>query len=356
MIRQKGTVQGDRTLTASLTALDQLPVLVLPLNSLVPADSPRQAGVDAAHARVLAELAPDRLPPILVHRPTSRVIDGMHRLNAATLRGDSTIRARLVDCSEERAFLLAVESNTSHGLPLSLADRRVAADRIMAAHPDWSDRAVGLIAGLSGRSVAGLRNLSPERSQHASTRIGRDGRARPVNGAEGRRRASEVITAHPSATLREIAKDAGISLGTARDVRERMRRGEDPLPARQRAAGPDAGTSTSAGPTAPSRNQNGRRQKSTTGLTEWPLIQERLSRDPAIKYALSGRTFLRWMDAHLTGLDEWQKLIECIPVHWSDNVESLAYACSDEWRRLARELEERRREPHGSGDAHGVTG
>jgi hypothetical protein len=62
------------------------------------------------------------------------------------------------------------------------------------------------------------------------------------------------------------------------------------------------------------------------------------------------------MEAHLTGLDEWHKLIDCVPVHWSDNVESLAYACSDEWRKLARELEERRREPHDSGDEHGVTG
>jgi hypothetical protein len=62
------------------------------------------------------------------------------------------------------------------------------------------------------------------------------------------------------------------------------------------------------------------------------------------------------MEAHPSGLDEWHKLIDCIPVHWADNVEALADACSDEWRRLARELEERRRELPDSGDEHGVTG
>jgi ParB-like chromosome segregation protein Spo0J len=333
-----------------------LPVLVLPLNSLVPADSPRQAGVDAAHARVLAEVPAGRLPPILVHKPTSRVIDGMHRVNAATLRGDNTIRARLLDCTEERAFLLAIELNISHGLPLSLADRRVAATRIIAVHSDWSDRAIGLVAGLSGRTVAGLRDRGPEHPQQASTRIGRDGRVRPVNGAEGRRRASEVVTARPSATLREIAKDAGVSLGTARDVRDRVRRGEDPLPARQRPAAQSAVSSASAGPAAPNRNHNEHRAKSVNGLAAWPLIQERLGRDPAIKYALSGRTFLRWMEAHLTGLNEWRNLIDGIPVHWSDNVEDLAYSCSNEWRKLARELEERRRDLHDSGDGQGDTG
>lgn len=76
MTRPEGSVPGDSTLTAGAAVLDQLPVIVLPLSSLVPAHSPRQAGVDAAHARVLAEVPAGRLPPILVHLRTSRIIDG----------------------------------------------------------------------------------------------------------------------------------------------------------------------------------------------------------------------------------------------------------------------------------------
>jgi hypothetical protein len=36
----------------------------------------------------------EKLPPILVHRATNRIIDGMHRLEAAKLRGDETISVR----------------------------------------------------------------------------------------------------------------------------------------------------------------------------------------------------------------------------------------------------------------------
>ncbi len=51
-----------------------------------------------AHARSLAQTEAD-LPPIVVHRTTTRVIDGMHRLTAAGLRGEREIRG---GCSARR--------------------------------------------------------------------------------------------------------------------------------------------------------------------------------------------------------------------------------------------------------------
>src|SRR5947199_10633529 len=60
----------------------------LPVSSLLPGDSPRVAGENPEHVQLLA--AARNLPPILVHRSTMRVIDGMHRLRAARLRGDET--------------------------------------------------------------------------------------------------------------------------------------------------------------------------------------------------------------------------------------------------------------------------
>ncbi|MEV7203411.1 winged helix-turn-helix domain-containing protein [Streptomyces griseoluteus] len=69
-------------------------------------------------------------------------------------------------------------------------------------------------------------------------RVGRDGRARAVG--EGSARAREVacrlLREEPGASLREIARRAGLSPATVADVRDRLRRGEDPLPPRQRAA------------------------------------------------------------------------------------------------------------------------
>src|SRR4051794_13870261 len=90
----------------------------VPLAALQPADSPRQSGEDDEHIRVLAESA-TRLPPIIVHRATMRVIDGMHRVGAAQLRGDETIEARFFDGTSQEAFILAVRSNITHGRPLS---------------------------------------------------------------------------------------------------------------------------------------------------------------------------------------------------------------------------------------------
>jgi ParB-like chromosome segregation protein Spo0J len=56
------------------------------IESLAESGSPRLAGQNEEHARLLAESGLE-LPPIVVHRPTRRVIDGMHRLAAARLRG-----------------------------------------------------------------------------------------------------------------------------------------------------------------------------------------------------------------------------------------------------------------------------
>ena len=74
----------------------------------------------------------------------------MHRLSAAKLEGSETIRAEFVDADEQTAFLLAVKANTDHGLPLSVADREAAAERILSWYPYWSDRAIAAIAGLAG--------------------------------------------------------------------------------------------------------------------------------------------------------------------------------------------------------------
>src|SRR5215204_7137150 len=71
-------------------------IQLVPVRSLLPADSPRQAGVDLEHTRMLAGID-ERLPPIIVHRSTMRVIDGAHRLGAALLRGDEMIEVRFFD-------------------------------------------------------------------------------------------------------------------------------------------------------------------------------------------------------------------------------------------------------------------
>jgi hypothetical protein len=52
-----------------------------------------------------------------------RIIDGMHRLLATSMKGRDTIEVWFFDDSPEDAFLRAVEANVTHGLPLLQADR-----------------------------------------------------------------------------------------------------------------------------------------------------------------------------------------------------------------------------------------
>jgi len=85
------------------------------------------------------------------------IIDGVHRVQAAILRGQKEIDAEFVDGSSEDAFVLAVRVNVDHGLPLSLADRKAAAERILDTHPDWSDRAIAAAVGLSHKTVGAIR-------------------------------------------------------------------------------------------------------------------------------------------------------------------------------------------------------
>lgn len=91
-------------------------VEMVPVNELSPGDSPRIHGEDVAHARDLAEVQ-DSLPPIVVHRATMRVVDGMHRLCAAKIRGDREVAVEYVDGTTEDAFLRAVHDNVVHGRP-----------------------------------------------------------------------------------------------------------------------------------------------------------------------------------------------------------------------------------------------
>src|SRR5580704_2926438 len=131
-------------------------IVTVPVQSLKPGESPRSGGESKAHIARLAEVE-GPLPPILVDRRTMRVIDGMHRLLAAALKGQETVSVVFFDGSPADAFLQAVRANVTHGLPLSQADRRAAAERIIASHPHLSDRALAESVGLAARTVAAIR-------------------------------------------------------------------------------------------------------------------------------------------------------------------------------------------------------
>jgi hypothetical protein len=129
---------------------EELPARDVPAGALSPGLYLRLGGTSPAHVRLLLDAAGSaELPPILVQEDGWRVIDGLHRLEAAKLRGERVVKARFLDCTDSEGLVLAMKANSAHGLPLSKADRVSGAKRVLSAHPDWSDRAIAGIAGLS---------------------------------------------------------------------------------------------------------------------------------------------------------------------------------------------------------------
>jgi aryl-alcohol dehydrogenase-like predicted oxidoreductase len=309
-----------------------LPEVSVPIASLVPGFHLRASGVDASHIQLLADAAGSvRLPSILVQKHGTRIIDGMHRIEVARLRGEWSIKARIVDCTDEEALILAVRSNTLHGLPLSKADRISGAKRILAVYPDWSDRAVAGITGLGAKAIASLRNSSTIPQMHVK-RLGRDGKRRPMVPGEGRIRAAEYIEAHPDASVRQVARESDVSVGTAQKVREGLRNGMVYVPHDRAAGSTTAGSTTAADTPAGHRVSDVRDPRRSLA---WQAVAPKLTSDPALRYTEGGRAFLRWMGAHSMGADEWREFADAVPAHWLDDVLGIALGMGEEWRQFA---------------------
>jgi ParB-like chromosome segregation protein Spo0J len=299
----------------------------VPISSLQDRDSPRLAGIDEAHARLLAGNGAV-LAPILVDCREMRIIDGRHRVRAAQLRGQGTVTVELVDIPEDLVFGLAVESNVRHGLPLSFSDRLYAAERLIASYPGWSDRAIGRIAGIAAGTVAAVR--SRRGNSPVGTRLGLDGRRRPEDPVAGRQRAADVIAESPGASLRQVAARADVSQATVRDVRQRLKRGEDPVPngLRQR-----SGRSTGRSDSAPLRSgRSARVQHRRTML-------DGLRHDPALRFTESGRAMLRWLTAVASLGSRCEYFVSRVPADCRGSVAELARAHAQEWLLLAEHLE-----------------
>lgn len=316
----RGSPSGALAIAGNNQAIVSTEPVRLEISSLVIDGSPRARGEDEAHTRVLLE-AGDQLPPIVVHRETMHVIDGVHRVQAAKLRGATMIDALLFDGGPDAAFIYAVWANVTHGLPLPLADRLAAAGRIIASHPEWSDRAVAAAAGLSPSTVREVRERAGDGSIQVQTRVGRDGRVRPLSAAEGRRRAATLISEQPQVSLRAVAAAAGISIGTARDVRRRLLDGQDPVPVKRAAASGATGAQEQ--------------------VREPRTLLAMLRRDPSLRYTERGRWLIRWFDSHVTHLHNRSRLLEQVPPQSAYLVAELAMSCANTWYELARTVSAR---------------
>jgi ParB-like nuclease family protein len=312
---------GDLAISGSaletrLEAEDESSIVWVPTNALRYADSPRLAGENEEHIMVLAS-SQARLPAILVRRATMCVIDGMHRLRAAILRGQDYVEVRFFDGDTDAAFVLAVRSNIAHGLPLTLADRTQAASRIIKSHPHWSDRMIAASAGLSPKTVGTIRRRSNTET-HPTVRLGRDGRARVV-----KRQTRNAIFADVAVeALARGAPDAEAPLTFPR-----------PRPPLE---------STAPRVSRPARTESQKVEDLSTGSrrtarasTDTASILSALRRDPSLRFTESGRKLLRLLDSHNVSPHPWEQMMEAVPAHCVDRVAEVARRYSSAWREFA---------------------
>ena len=114
---------------------------------------PRYGGLVEKHVRLLIESDPETWPPLLV-RPSDGggydLIDGFHRYEAARRLNVLALPCRI---DPDADYPDGVFANISHGLPLTIEDRKEAADQLHALHPDWSYREIGRRTGLNHETV-----------------------------------------------------------------------------------------------------------------------------------------------------------------------------------------------------------
>jgi len=322
---------------------------LVPIATLVTSDSPRVAGEDAEHVEVLAQTEKP-LPPVVVHRPTMQLIDGLHRLQAAVRRGEDRIEVRYVEGSTEDAFILAVQLNAEHGMPLSRRDRVAAAERIIGSHAHWSDRRIAEVTGLAPTTVSALRRRSTDQGDQLNARTGRDGRSRPVNSAAGRQRAGQIIAERPNASLREIAHEAGIALATARDVRLRVRDGKDPVPPKlhEVAKGgvlPDRRIARGRAE-ANEAERGGRTRLEPAEVSDAERFVN-LRKDPSLRFSEAGRALLQLLSTNTLDDEKWRWLVSAVPEHRHADIARAARRCGERWLTFADGLE------HGGGVRRG---
>jgi hypothetical protein len=319
-------------LTPDEEDLNRQPIIQMQIGSLSLGGSPRLAGADPLHLEAMVA-AQVELPPIVVHRATMRVIDGAHRIHAALRRGETTIAGRYFDGPEDDAFVLSVWLNVSHGLPLALADRKRAAERIALSHPQWSDRRVAAVTCISAGTVSEIRRRLTGAQASGSSRIGQDGRVRPLDCSAGRLLAGQLMTENPNLSLRQVAKAAAISPETARDVRNRLLSGADLVPTRRpRGTGPTVAKSWESNRRPLNLIRSGDRAQR---MPDQSVVVGRLIADPSLRYTDTGRNLLRLLTLHTRWTKEWETIVDNVPPHCADAVADLARQFADLWADFA---------------------
>jgi hypothetical protein len=280
----------------------------------------REGGLNYEHVQRLVALA-GHWPPVLVNRADGLVIDGAHRVEAARILGLNRMEAWYFDGDPEDALIEFVRRNVHQGLPLTLRERKRAAEHVLAAHPEWSDRRIAELCAISPKTVGRLRGKNAERPTggilqlDARSRIGRDNKWRPVHTASVRARVAEALRDNPGASLRSVARSVGVSPETVRIVRLNMDATSAPEVVVQPAP---VGTP----PTTPEKS------------VSW-------NQDLALVSSDNGEDFVAWFDRTTLTEGECWRFLDSVPLSRIYEIADEARRRSEVWLQFAKSLDAR---------------
>jgi len=293
-------------------------VVSVALADLSVSTSFREGGLSQEHVQRLVALA-GHWPPVLVNRADGLVIDGAHRVAAARLLGLDRVEAWYFDGQPDDAMIEFVRRNVHQGLPLTLRERKRAAEHVLAAHPEWSDRRIAELCAISPKTVGRLRGTRTERPTEGilqldgRTRIGRDNKWRPVHSASVRSRVAQALKEHPGASLRSVAKSVGVSPETVRIVRMNM----DATGALEAA--------TKADP-----------ERAAAGL---PEDSASWHQDLALVSSNDGENFVAWFDRTTLTEEECRRFLDAVPLSRIYEIADEARRRSEVWMQFAKSLD-----------------
>jgi ParB-like chromosome segregation protein Spo0J len=292
-------------------------VLSVALADLTVGNSFRETGLNDDHVQGLVALS-GRWPPVLVNRSDGLVIDGAHRVEAARVLGLTRIDVCYFDGGPDDALIEFVRRNVHQGLPLTLRERKRAAEHVLLAHPEWSDRRIAELCAISPKTVGRLRTDeagSPTEGDiqlDRRTRVGRDNKWRPVHNASVRSRVAEAVRESPDASLRSIARSVGVSPETVRIVRMNT-------------------VAVSAPPVVESP-QAPATKKPAEKSSPW-------KRDLALISSDDGEDFVVWFDRTTVAEDECWRYLDVVPMSRIYEVADEARRRSDVWLQFAKSLD-----------------
>lgn len=144
---------------------------------------PRQDGLEETHVATLVDGGPDTWPPLVVVERNGAyvLIDGHHRLAAARRLELADIACEIrPDVADADLRAVAFALNAAHGKPLTLADRRAEAERLLRISGNLSNNELARRCGLSDKTVAVIRERLEATSDipKSPKRIGADGKSR----------------------------------------------------------------------------------------------------------------------------------------------------------------------------------